>query len=93
MLQKIAGRTLEQRLRTWFPDREFFMRSKGQVRFIKISSRLQVIAAAIAAALLLAWVVTMAAMAVSSYVSTRDRISLLEREAKVTSAENRVTTY
>ena len=69
------------------------MRSNGQVRFIKISTRLQATAAAITAALLLAWVVTMAVMAVSSYVSARDRISLLAREAQVTSAENRVSTY
>ena len=69
------------------------MRSKGQVRFIKVSTKLQASAATLVAALLLAWVVTMAVMAVTSYVSTRDRISLLAREAKVTSAESRVTTY
>jgi murein DD-endopeptidase MepM/ murein hydrolase activator NlpD len=92
-LPKIAGRALQQRLRTWFPDREFFMRSQGQVRFIKISTRLQVIAAAITAALLLVWLISVTVMAASSYISTRDRLSLLEREAKVTSAENRVDTY
>ncbi len=92
-MQKIAGKAFKQRLRTWFPDREFFMRSQGQVRFIKISTKLQVIAAGIAAALLLAWVISISVMAVSSYVANRDRLSLLEREAKVTSAENRVDTY
>ncbi len=92
-MPKIAGKALEQRLRTWFPDREFFMRSQGQVRFIKISTRLQVIAAAIAAALLLFWLISISVMAVTSYISNRDRVSLLEREAKVTSAENRVATY
>ncbi len=69
------------------------MRSQGQVRFIKISSRLQVTAAALVAALLAAWLVTMAAMAVSQYSATRDRLDLLDREAKVTSAESRVSTY
>lgn len=76
-----------------FPDREFFMRSQGQVRFIKISSRVQIAAAAIAAVLLAAWLVTMAAMALSQYQSTRDRLALLDREAKVASAESRVTQY
>ena len=69
------------------------MRSQGQVRFIKISSRLQVAAAALAAILLLVWVVTMAAMAISQFVASRDRLVLLNREAQVVSAESRVGTY
>ena len=83
----------QDRLRVWFPDREFFMRSQGQVRFIKISSRLQIAAAALTAALLLVWVVTMAAMAISQYVASRDRLALLNREAQVASAESRVGAY
>ncbi|MEY4952106.1 MAG: Murein DD-endopeptidase MepM, partial [Pseudomonadota bacterium] len=66
------------RLRSWFPDREFFMRSEGQVRFIKISSRTQMIAAGAVVSLLLVWALTMATMAISSYLSHRDRASLLE---------------
>ena len=81
------------RLRTWFPDREFFMRSGGQVRFIKVSSRTQVFAAGGVAALLLVWALTMAAMALSSFVSNRDRDSLLQREAKVATSESRLNAY
>ena len=81
------------RLRTWFPDREFFMRSRGQVRFIRISARLQMTAAAIAAGVMLAWLVAMVAMIVVQFASTSQRIALLEREAKVTSAETRVSSY
>ena len=69
------------------------MRSQGQVRFIKISSRLQKAGAALVAGLLLAWLVTMAIMAVSQYTTTRDRLALLDREAKVASAESRVSDY
>ncbi len=69
------------------------MRSQGQVRFIKISSRLQIAAAALAALLLAAWIGTMAAMAISQLVSTRDRLALLNREAQVASAESRVSAY
>ncbi len=76
-----------------FPDREFFMRSQGQVRFIRISSRLQIAAATVAAALLLAWFLTMATMAVTQYAATRDRVDLLNREAEVASAESRVSAY
>lgn len=81
------------RLRTWFPDREFIMRSQGQVRFIKITSRIQIAAATVAALLLAAWIVTMAAMAIAQYSATRDRLALLDREAKVATAESRVSTY
>ncbi len=81
------------RLRTWFPDREFFMRSEGQVRFIKVSSRLQLFAAGGITALLLVWALTIAAMALSSYVSNQDRLSLLEREAKVATSESRLNAY
>ncbi|MEG3598495.1 MAG: M23 family peptidase, partial [Pseudomonadota bacterium] len=35
-------------MRSWFPEREFFMRSQGQVRFITLSSRFQMTAAALA---------------------------------------------
>lgn len=69
------------------------MRSQGQVRFIKISSRLQMFAASLAAGLLLAWTVTMAVMAVSQYRSTQERLSLLDREAKVATAQSRVDAY
>ena len=92
-MQHKAGGALTQRLRNWFPDREFFMRSQGQVRFIKVSTRVQVWAAAAVVLLLAVWLGTMAVMTVSSYMSSRDRLSLLEREAKVTSAESRVSAY
>ncbi len=92
-MQKIANRALSQRLRTWFPDREFFMRSQGQVRFIKLSSRVQICAAAVLSAMVLAWLATMAVMTVGSLMATHDRMALLAREAKVTSAESRVSAY
>ena len=69
------------------------MRSEGQVRFIKVSSRTQLIAAGAVAALLLVWALTIAAMALSSYFSNRDRLALLEREAKVATSESRLDAY
>ena len=84
---------LRARLAAWFPDREFFMRSQGQVRFIKISSRMQIAAAGIASAALLFWICSIAAMAASQYLSRSDRVELLEREAKVATAESRVAAY
>jgi murein DD-endopeptidase MepM/ murein hydrolase activator NlpD len=81
------------RVRAWFPEREFIMRSEGHVRYLRISARLQMTAAAIVAGLLLAWVLTMAAVAISSLLERRDAMSLLNREARVTSAESRIAAY
>lgn len=69
------------------------MRSQGQVRFIKASSRVQMIGAGITAALLLVWLLSMTGMAVSQYFAARDRLALLNREAKVATAESRVSEY
>jgi murein DD-endopeptidase MepM/ murein hydrolase activator NlpD len=87
----VAGAIL--RIRGWFPEREFIMRTEGHVRYVRISSRLQMTGAAIVAGLLLAWVLTMAAVALSSFLERRDAMSLLSREAKVASAENRIAAY
>lgn len=92
MKAQVAGSWI-QRLRAWFPDREFFMRSQGQVRFIKVSSRLQMTVAGAVAALLLVWLISMAAVAVASFAGTSDRLALLEREAKVAKSASRVAAY
>ena len=81
------------RLRAWFPERELIMRSEGHVRYVRITSRLQMTVAAIVAGFLLAWVLTMAAVAIGSLLEQRDTLSLLNREARVTSAENRIAAY
>jgi murein DD-endopeptidase MepM/ murein hydrolase activator NlpD len=81
------------RIRAWFPDREFFMRSQGQVRFIKISSKLQMTAAAIALAALLAWAISLALMGWAQYRAQADMSSLLEREASVATSEETVAKY
>ena len=80
-------------MRGWFPDREFFMRSEGQVRFITISSRLQMTAAAIALAIFVIWMTSMAVAGWTQYRATADRLSLLDREAKVATATERVDAY
>ncbi|MDP9423995.1 MAG: M23 family metallopeptidase [Pseudomonadota bacterium] len=91
MQKAIAGAAL--RVRGWFPEREFIMRSEGHVRYLRITSRLQMTVAAIVAGLLLVWVSTMAAVAIGSMLESRDAIALLNREAKVTSAESRIAAY
>ena len=69
------------------------MRSQGQVRFITVSSRVQITAASVAAAALLGWGGSMGAMAISQYQASSERSQLLTREAQVAQAEDRLKDY
>ena len=91
-LQVTAG-GLGRRLRAWFPEREFFMRSQGQVRFIKISSRVQMAAAGAVVAALLAWGGSLGAMAWTRYSEASERAELAGREARVATSEERLQAY
>lgn len=93
MLKEKAAGAGWDRLRNWFPDREFFMRSQGQVRFLKISSRMQIGAAIAVLVLLLGWAISMAVMGWINYQAQADRVSLLEDQARVASAEERIDAY
>ena len=84
---------LVARVRGWFPDREFFMRSNGHVRFIRVSQRLQMTVAGGVGLLALGWVITVASVAIHRLTEMADTQSLLNREARVESAEARVATY
>lgn len=77
----------------WFPEREFIMRSGGQVRFIKITTRSQIIGASIVAAAVFVWLLAMVIALATQISASRDRASLLRREAEVTSAAARVNRY
>ncbi|MGX7951244.1 M23 family metallopeptidase [Tsuneonella sp. HG249] len=88
----VAG-GFSNRLRAWFPDREFIMRSQGQVRFIKVTGKVQMTAAGAVIAALLAWGLSLAVMGWLQYRAAADRMSLLEREATIAKAEDRVGDY
>lgn len=92
-MQGTIARAAMSRIRSCFPEREFIMRSEGHVRYLRISSRLQINVAAIAAGLLIFWILTMAAVAIGSWLERRDARSILNREAKVASAETRIAAY
>jgi hypothetical protein len=85
----ITVAAVRSRLQGWFPDREFFMRSRGQVRFVTLTSKRQMLAAGAALAILLAWGGSMAVMGLMQY----HRADLLYREAKVEKSESRVAAY
>lgn len=69
------------------------MRSQGHVRFIKISSRLQMGAAGVALTAGLFWLGSLGAMAIAQYQSSSEMASLLDREATVAKSEDRLEAY
>ena len=85
----ISVAAVRSRLQSWFPDREFFMRSRGHVRFVTLTSKMQMLAAGAALAVLLAWGASMAVMGLMQY----HRADLLYREARVEKSESRVKAY
>jgi murein DD-endopeptidase MepM/ murein hydrolase activator NlpD len=93
ILKNAAAGGLLDRLRSWFPDREFFMRSRGQVRFVTVTSKVQMLAAGGALVAVLAWGGSMAVMGVLQYQAQSERADLLDRQAEVEQAESRVAAY
>jgi len=69
------------------------MRSQGQVRFIKISSRMQMGAAAAAAVLALGWAGSMGVMAWNNYVAESSIASFQAEKARVASTQERLKAY
>jgi murein DD-endopeptidase MepM/ murein hydrolase activator NlpD len=81
------------RLRQWFPDREFFMRADGQVRFIKLSSKLQMRVAGGVVAMAVLWLIALAVMAWGQYRAEADLASFAEEKARVAKAGDRIKEY
>lgn len=69
------------------------MRSHGQVRFIRVSSRVQIAGAASVAGLLAVWLGTIGAMTAARLSTTSEYAALLDREAAVAKSESRVKAY
>jgi len=76
-----------------FIDREFFMRSNGQVKFLKISARLQYILALTIVSAVSILILATLFMAVNQYSVSIERMALVKKEAKIQSAEERVAAY
>mgnify|MGYP003681877632 CR=1 FL=1 len=69
------------------------MRSQGQVRFITITSRVQMVAAGLALVAVLGWAGSVGGAAFSQYRASSERASLQQREAHIASSEERFTAY
>jgi murein DD-endopeptidase MepM/ murein hydrolase activator NlpD len=83
----------KNRIAGWFVDREFFMRANGQVRFLKLSARLQRRVAGTVASVVGLWLVVTLGMAIDQVSISAQRMALSQQEAKVESAEERVANY
>jgi murein DD-endopeptidase MepM/ murein hydrolase activator NlpD len=81
------------RLVRWFPHREFFMRSEGHVRFLRISTRLQAGLAAGVGLAVMVWIGVLAWALADQIIAGSNRRNLLDREAAVASAQSRVSRY
>jgi len=91
--EQISARRWSEKLREWFPEREFFMRSHGQVRFIKLSSKLQIGVAAGVLALAIGWLISMAVMAWGQYRAEADLASFAQEKARIATASERLEAY
>ena len=69
------------------------MRADGQVRFIKISAKLQMRVAVGAIALIVVWLVALAVMAWGQYRAEADLASFAEEKARVATARERLNAY
>lgn len=88
-----ADNAIYTRLLRWFPEREFFMRVDGQVKFLKLSARLQIgVFLGIVAAVIL-WLLITLGMAISQYSVSLDRMALSAKQAEVADSESRVKAY
>lgn len=69
------------------------MRSQGQVRFVKISSKLQMTAAGAVVSLALVWAVSMGVMAWNKYQAEASLASFQDEKARVATAQERLKAY
>ena len=90
-MAKFAG--WKNRLAGWFVDREFFMRSNGQVRFIKISAKLQRRVAGAIAGVVGIWLVVTLGMMINQVSVSAERMMLSAKQEKIETAEERVAKY
>ncbi len=88
---KLIG--FKNRIAGLFIDRDFFMRSNGQIKFLKISAKLQRIVAMIIATILFMWVAATLFMAANQYSISLERLALVKKEQRIQSKAERVAAY
>jgi murein DD-endopeptidase MepM/ murein hydrolase activator NlpD len=84
---------LRTRIITLCPEREIFLRSGGQLRSISLSTRVQLLAAALISSLLLGGIALALSMALGRYAVDRDRAALDAQGRAVAKAAGQVEGY
>ncbi|WP_256869325.1 M23 family metallopeptidase [Sphingobium lactosutens] len=87
----VAG--LRDRLNALCPEREIFLRSGGQVKFIRISRRMQIGGACLAAAALIGWGGVTLSMLANSASVAQQRAALSAQGKSVATAASKVEGY
>lgn len=81
------------RIKSYFPDHELHIRSGGKLRFIRISSKLQLRVVAIAATAFVLWLAFTLTMIGLQIAGVGERIALDQREREVHDSAARVAAY
>jgi len=89
--QEAAG--LLARIRAFFPDHELHIRSGGKLRFVRISSKLQIRVVGAAILALLLWLAVTLVMVGLQVKDASDRVALDQRAERVDASAARVETY
>lgn len=84
---------LRDRISALCPEREIFLRSGGQVKFIRISRRAQLVAAGALSAALIGWAGVTVSMLASSASVEQQRAALAQQGKSVASAASKVEGY
>jgi murein DD-endopeptidase MepM/ murein hydrolase activator NlpD len=82
-----------QRFAALFQDHEIFIRTHGQVRFLKVTARMQKRLALAVSAVLLLWIAITLTAVISQFLTAHDRVELSEKEASAAAAEMRIAAY
>lgn len=91
MMNKLGA--AQMRLAALFQDRELFLRTGGQVKFLKISAKFQRTVATIVAFVVLAWIAVTAFMLVRHLMTAEERADLARKQAEVARTESKVAAY
>jgi len=91
--RKSRAAALRARLAALCPEREIFLRSGGQVRFLRISRRLQLTTLSLLTMALVGWGGMTLAMIADSASVTQERAALAAKSKSIATAANKVEGY
>lgn len=90
---KSGSAGLRQRLNALLPEREIFLRSGGQVKFIRITRRAQIATIGLVSATLVGWAGATLSMALTNASVAQERAALAAKGQSVAKAAGKVADY